>query len=249
MVGAVITSFLIYPIAERWWERPNIAVEGALAIYLYESATTTPLLPSPSHDALGLILKVKNLSKTPADVHGVMLEGCVQTDVATAELTLPPEEHLSDDGSTSIYDVYSSAVQRLRLFGAVDSGFTVPAYGVEYISVIFPLAQRGVHFLADKSVSATGNCEQIVGAIEYASVDQIFTMESHEVRSLRPEVASGRLRFSLFAGDTHVFINPHDIVGLLSFPPHLWRDLALQQIYEGRPKEFLQVGTKIYNIR
>lgn len=244
-VGVAI--FIIY-IIEPWGHRPNVSILGVLPIHLLELSERDSAYKYSRHK-FALIFKVHNSSPSAAIIHMAMIEGCVKMDrvPTAAEFNLPPEKRVSFDGKNINfgYDRHKQTVQHIRTSGHfrdTPASIAVPAYGTEYLGVLFSASSRAyVEFTG--SVSLRGECSEIKVSNTRPSIEQILEMGLRYPKSLRSEVLGGQLTISLIAGDNQITVDPEMInQKVYSLRWKRWPELRLAQMYENPDSDFPPVS-------
>jgi hypothetical protein len=213
---------------------------------------------------LGLILKVHNPSPSAGILIPVAtIEGCIKIAsdrgpqspdenlplfetsalYRTAEMSLPPEERVTDSGAVAAARRHQHTVQCIFLSGnfrdTSSTNIGISAYGIEYIGVVFPLESTlpQSHEGVMGSVSLDGRCAEVKERNKNPTIFHIFAnkplrgFESTQV--LRPEFSGGQLKILLQAGDRLVIVPPEVIKPLIDrISWKSWTDLLLQQMYE-----------------
>ncbi len=229
---SAVVAFLVQPLAKRYWERPDIIVEGVLPINLHEEETRGGV--NSRSDSLGLIFRLRNDSPSQGIVSLALIDGCAKISPFAADGSLP-QELRSHEGQSIVEIVESrkNAVQRISVAGQFRRGSAlevVPPYATSYVGVLFPLEiQRGVLGVPG-SVSLEGDCSKVKVANDTPGVFHVFT--EGVPRSLRPEFSTGQLRISLIVGSRNLDVPREDIKSIRSLPWNSWPVVSLGQLYE-----------------
>jgi hypothetical protein len=234
-----LTLFILQPIAERYAQRPDIKVLGALPLDLVEASQGGS--PDNYHHRLALILKVENTSPTSAFIHTVQIDGCVKMDdhPDEAEMGVPREQRVSEETEwEELSDRHKNTVQRLLATSSLqqppNSQLAIPAYSAGYIGLTFHHETSPQAFRSRQgSVSLTGNCSEIKTPNPYPSVFQLInTRPEYKFTALRPEFLDERLKISVITSSQQVVIKPGVLKPIRSLRLGAWPNLDLSQMYE-----------------
>ena len=237
--GIIAGSILIYYLRPTI-ESPKLNVLGVLPVALVEEGSLPDGNRMQAH-GLGLILKIENNSPTPAIVAMSVIQGCVLMDPFAVELSVPEKERLISGREKNVYfEKYRYTIQRIYFSGSIRKDTQViPGYGATYVGAFFPFSAQEVYVGLPGSISLTGGCHEIKVANTEPSLFQVFNQWSAHSKlpdGLRLELADGRLKIGMFAGNQWMYVHPRKIKSLQHARTEDWPRLELAQMYENPAK-------------
>jgi len=245
IVVTIFTTYLILHYIRPWADRPNVKILGALPVHLVEQLFDRDAGVKFAFHRFAIILNVHNDSPFPAVAHVGIIDGCVSMsdNPYAAETNVPPEQRQSFSGKhVSVpFERHKNTVQRIRASGIIRDGpVAVPAYGTEYIGLLFQVEPSGAFWEFTGSVSLEGDCSKIKAFNTRPAYSQLLRMENrHRLRSLRKEMLTGQLKLSLIVGETEISIKPELLKRKTSsILWKRWSKLLFAQMYENPDTNF-----------
>lgn len=235
IVIAVAANFIAEPL-KLWWHQPSISVRGAVPIDIHWEEPWDGI--KFHNHALGLIVALDNHSPTPAKVTGASVKGCIHGPMEGGD-RLVDNTPIEIDRVIGLRDL---AIQRILVVGQLrsNSADTVPAYGSEYIGILFPLSggRSGAKVYKDDatskdSISYDGNCAALKTANPEPSIFELFDIRTIEEtpKGLAPDFAHGDVTFSVSVGSHEIPIRPSDVQPLKVVELRTWQKLLLAPMY------------------
>ena len=244
-IVVTILTFVIINFIRPWADRPNVKILGALPVHLAEQLFDRAAGVKFAFHRFAIILKVHNDSPSPAVAHLGIIDGCVSMsdNPWAAEINVPTKERQSLVGKpvNAAFERHKNTVQRIRTSGIIRNGpVAVPAYGTEYIGLLFQVDPSGAAWEFTGSVSLEGDCSKVQVFNTRPAYSQLLKLENRQrLISLRPEIFTGELKLSLIVGEAEIPIEPELLKDKASsILWKRWRELLLAQMYENPDSDF-----------
>ncbi len=240
---AVLVAYVTTDITfdrQNEYEQPKLKVLGVMPIHLYDE---TELVDTTFRfHKLALILKIENLSPTPAIVHTAIFQGCAEIDPFVADMHMPEKERLGDGIPVTDYlETYENSIQRISVSASIcPDSQSLPPHAISYVGALFSLDAQVAYYPVEGSVSTEGDCDKITVSNPHPTIFQVLDIQTIQDRpkGLHEGFYNGKISITLFAGNEPMDV-PSELIGsLISLRTENWEELALPEMFENPDTTF-----------